>query len=161
MKSMLGIMLVILSSGCITGNIAGSAIFVESGDHVFVHYTGTLDDGTVFDSSEGKDPLEFDAGAGQMIKGFDDAVIGMSIGEEKTVKIASSDAYGAYDSNMIVAVARTQAPEAKIGDILYSSGRPVKVLGVSDDTLTIDFNHHLAGKDLTFKITMADIKKRD
>ena len=75
---------------------------VEVGDYVKVHYTGTLDDGSVFDSSEGREPLEFTAGAGQMIKGFDAAVIGMKIAEVKTVTIPAEDAYGIYDDTMVL-----------------------------------------------------------
>ena len=94
MRLLLSLMLLIFISGCVTN---GDVMTVKNGDHVFVHYTGTLDNGTKFDSSEGREPLEFDVGAGQMIKGFDAAVVGMKVGDEKTVKIKAADAYGEAD----------------------------------------------------------------
>lgn len=155
MKRILSILLVILVSGCITG-YAGDEMAVKKGDHVFVHYTGTLDNGTEFDSS---DKLEFDAGAGQMIKGFDSAVIGMKAGEEKTVRIEAEDAYGTSDSSLIIDVPKQQAPDSKAGDTLYSRGQPVKVVSVGNDSVKIDFNHPLAGEALTFKIKLVRIGK--
>ena len=157
MRRILSILLVILVSGCITGNAGGGEMSVKKGDHVFVHYTGTLDDGVQFDSSEGRDPLEFDVGAGQMIKGFDSAVIGMKAGEEKTVRIEAEDAYGMTDKNLIIDVPKSQVPDAKAGDTLYSRDQPVKVVSVGSDTVKIDFNHPLAGKALTFRIKLVKI----
>lgn len=157
MKRLLGILLVVLVSGCVTGNVGGDEMAVKKGDHVFVHYTGTLDDGTEFDSSEGRSPLEFDAGAGQMIKGFDSAVIGMKAGEEKTVRIEAENAYGTPDRSLVIDVPKQQVPEAKAGDTLYSRGQPVKVVSVGNDSVKIDFNHPLAGKALVFRIKIIRI----
>ncbi len=145
--------LILIASGCI-----GDVVKAENGDHVFVHYTGTLDDGTVFDSS--REPLEFDIGAGQMIAGFDSAVVGMKAGQEKTVKIKAADAYGEINNDLIRDVPKAQAPNANPGDMLYAGGQPVKVVSVGNTTVKIDFNHPFAGKDLTFKITMVKIEKR-
>ncbi|MBI2084423.1 MAG: peptidylprolyl isomerase [Candidatus Aenigmarchaeota archaeon] len=133
---------------------------VEKGDHVYVHYTGKLEDGTVFDSSEGRNPLDFIAGAGQMIKGFDDAVIGMTLGEKKTVMIKPEDAYGMRDPSNIILVPRSQVPDGvKEGDTLYANGQPIKVVKVTNETVTIDTNHFLAGKTLIFDITIVKIEK--
>ncbi|MBI2075776.1 MAG: FKBP-type peptidyl-prolyl cis-trans isomerase [Candidatus Aenigmarchaeota archaeon] len=133
---------------------------VKKGDHVFVNYTGTLENGTKFDSSEGREPLEFDVGAGQMIKGFDAAVVGMKTGEEKTVKIKAADAYGEADPRNVIDVPKSNVPPGvKAGDTLYSQGQPVKVVGVTNNTVKLDANHPLAGKDLTFKIKLVKIGK--
>ncbi|MBI4019274.1 MAG: peptidylprolyl isomerase [Candidatus Aenigmarchaeota archaeon] len=138
---------------------------VEKGDHIFVDYTGTLGDGTVFDSSEGKEPLEFDAGAGQMIKGFDDAVIGMKKGETKSVTIAAKDAYGERSEDNVIGVSLTKIRDAgiidpKVGDVLSMSGQPVKIVSIDGGIVRVDANHPLAGKDLTFKIKVVDIRKK-
>ena len=144
----------------VVGCISGDVVTVKKGDHVSVHYTGTLDNGTIFDSSEGKAPLEFDVGAGQMIKGFDDAVVGMKVGEEKTVKIKAADAYGETDPKNIIDVPKQNVPPTvKVGDTLNAGGQPVKVIRVTNSTVTIDANHPLAGKDLTFKIKLVKIGK--
>ena len=140
---------------------------VESGDYIKVHYTGTLDDGSVFDSSEGRDPLEFTAGAGQMIKGFDAAVIGMKIGEVKTVTLPAEDAYGLYDEELLLVFSKDELPEGmdpKIGDQIPLSGpggrtMTVPVVDVSETTITVDANHRLAGKDLTFEIELVELTK--
>lgn len=156
MKYVLGILLVILAAGC----VSGAEAMVEKGDRVFVHYTGTLEDGTVFDSSEGKTPLEFDAGVGRMISGFDAAVMGMKVGEEKTVRISAKDAYGPYNESLVISVPKSSVPgTAKANDTLYTGGRPVKVVAVGDSAVIIDVNHPLAGKDLTFRIKMVKIEK--
>lgn len=149
-------------AGC-TGQNAGTvnnAMMVESGDHVFVHYTGALDDGSVFDSSEGRDPLEFDVGSGQLIRGFDQAVIGMRENEEKTVTLAPQDAYGYPDPANAVEVLKENIPEgAKAGDTLYAAGQPIRVVEIRNGTVVIDANHPLAGKNLTFKIKVVKIEK--
>ncbi len=137
---------------------------VADGDTVRVHYTGTLADGSQFDSSVGKDPLEFAVGAGQMIAGFDKAVLGMKVGESKTVLIPAADAYGERRDDLAAEIPRVQLPpdtDPKIGDQLQvSTGQGplvVTVTAVTADTVTLDANHFLAGKDLTFEIELVSI----
>ncbi len=156
MKYILSVLLVILVAGC----VSGAEATVKKGDHVFVHYTGTLDNGTVFDSSVGREPLDFDAGAGRMISGFDAAVIGMKVGEEKTVRISAKDAYGEADERNIIEVPIQSVPAGvKPGDTLNDGRQPVKVMNVTNSAVIIDANHPLAGKDLTFRIKMVKIEK--
>ncbi len=138
---------------------------VKQGDTVKVEYTGTFDNGTVFDTSEGKEPLEFVAGTGQMIPGFDNAVIGMKTGQEKEIKLQPSEAYGDYDPQLVQEIPREQVPikeELKQGMVLVvtlPNGRqvPARVKEVTSETITIDSNHPLAGKVLNFKLKVADI----
>ena len=154
-------LLVIGLSGCSEEKV------VEVGDYISVHYTGTLDDGSVFDSSVGRDPLEFTAGAGQMIKGFDAAVIGMKIGETKTVTILAADAYGLHDESLILTFSKDELPEdmdPKVNDqlvVTQSTGRQVRVvvIEVTDDVVVVDANHELAGKNLTFEIELVEITR--
>jgi len=142
-----------------------SAVPAKSGDTVRVDYTGTFDDGEVFDSSVGKDPLEFTIGENQVIPGFEEAVIGMKIGESKTVKIPADDAYGPYHEDMVMVVSRDKLPPGmnpEIGQWLQlgqSGGQTmqVKVIDVSESTVTLDANHPMAGKDLTFEIKLVEI----
>jgi peptidylprolyl isomerase len=137
----------------------------EIGDTVRVHYTGTLDDGTEFDSSIGREPLQFTVGAGQMIPGFEQAVIGMRLGESETVIIPTDQAYGPYHEELVVVVPREQLPpdvEPEVGQQLTMSqpdGQPVPVtvIDVSEGNVTIDANHSLAGEDLTFDIELVEI----
>jgi peptidylprolyl isomerase len=155
-------LLVVSLSGC-------GEKFVQSGDTVKVHYTGTLSDGSVFDSSEGGDPLEFTAGAGQMIKGFDDAVIGMKVGEVKTVTIPADDAYGQHDDNLLIAFSKDELPEGvdpSVGDYIQlqqSNGtvQSYPVVEVTDTVIIVDVNHRLAGKDLTFEIELVDLTRNE
>jgi peptidylprolyl isomerase len=140
---------------------------VENGDSVKVDYTGTLSDGTVFDSSIGKSPLGFTVGAGQMIAGFDKAVVGMKVGQTKKVTIPADEAYGQRNEAMTAVVPKTELPSGmnpKVGDKLQmqtSSGTlVVTVTAVTDTTITIDGNHELAGKDLTFEITLVELTKK-
>ncbi|MBU90039.1 peptidylprolyl isomerase [Candidatus Woesearchaeota archaeon] len=138
---------------------------VKKGDKIKVNYTGTLDDGTVFDTSDGKQPLEFEAGSGQVIKGFDEAVIGMEKGEEKNVKIESKDAYGDYNPQLMKKIPRDQLPqdqEPKPGMMLLikaPNGQqfPVKIAEVTDKEITMDLNPPLAGKNLNFKIKVEEV----
>jgi len=147
--------------------VVDEGMIVEAGDYIKVHYTGTLDDGSVFDSSEGRDPLEFTAGAGQMIAGFDAAVIGMKVGEVKTVTIPAEDAYGFHDEELLLVFSKDELPEGmdpKIGDQIPLSGpggrtMTVPVVDVSETTITVDANHRLAGKDLTFEIELVELTK--
>lgn len=138
---------------------------IKKGDGVKVEYTGTLDDGTVFDSSEkhGK-PLEFEAGAGQLIKGFDDAVIGMKKGEEKTIRIEPNEAYGELREDLVKKVLKEQLPkeqEPKEGMVLIVSlpnGHqiPAVIIEADEKDVTVDLNHPLAGKALNFKIKVVE-----
>ncbi len=138
---------------------------VQNGDTVRVHYRGTLADASEFDSSAGQEPLEFKVGAGQVIPGFDSAVRGMRPGDEKTVKIPSEDAYGNRREEMVLEVGRDQLPpeiNPEVGDQLQvqsGDGRPVpvRVAEVNDASVILDANHPLAGEDLTFAITLAEV----
>jgi peptidylprolyl isomerase len=134
----------------------------QAGDTVQVHYTGTLSDGTIFDSSEGRDPLQFTLGAGQVIPGFEKAVEGMKIGERKTVTIPADEAYGQRSERAMLQVPREQLPEEiepQVGLQLVmqrSDGQqiPVVVSEVTETYVVIDANHPLAGHDLTFEIEL-------
>jgi FKBP-type peptidyl-prolyl cis-trans isomerase 2 len=138
---------------------------VKAGDTVSIHYKGTLDDGSVFDSSEGRDPLQFTVGSGQIIPGLDKALPGMAVGDEKTVNVVSAEAYGAKDPNATQPVPRDQFPPdipLEIGTQLQvqtPNGQmmTVSIVEVDDDNVTLDANHPLAGKDLTFAITLVAI----
>lgn len=134
------------------------------GDTVHIHYTGRLADGTVFDSSQGRDPLEFVLGSGQVIPGFDEAVTGMAVGEEKTVTIVASDAYGDRREDLVIPVSRSELPEGvdpQVGQRLQMSapdGQTFQVSVVEADAakVVLDANHPLAGKDLTFDIQLVE-----
>ncbi len=137
----------------------------KPGDTVQIHYTGTLDDGSQFDSSVGREPLEFTLGSGQVIPGFDSAVMGLSEGEGRTVRIEPEDAYGEVDDRLIQQIARNQLPghiEVEKG-LQLQAGRPgghpmiVTVVDFDDDTVTLDGNHELAGKALNFSVELVKI----
>ncbi|MFA6268543.1 MAG: peptidylprolyl isomerase [archaeon] len=134
---------------------------VKVGDHVAVNYVGKLKDGTIFDSSVGRSPLEFDVGAGQMIKGFDSGVVGMKVGEIKTIEIAPSEAYGEYAPQKVITVDKNQFPQfdqLQVGmQVSASNGLTGKVTSKNDTSAVIDFNHELAGKTLVFEITLVSI----
>ncbi len=135
---------------------------VKTGDTVAIHYTGTLDDGTTFDSSQGRDPLEFVVGSGQVIAGLDEVLPGMVVGDKKTVEIACDQAYGPVNPDMRQDVPREGIPEDIPLDpgtrlqMQASDGRaiPVTVVAADEATVTLDANHPLAGKDLTFAIEL-------
>jgi peptidylprolyl isomerase len=137
----------------------------KQGDTVKVHYTGRLDDGTVFDSSSDRDPLEFTIGTGAIIPGFEQAVIGMAPGESKTETIPTDQAYGPYIEEMVLTVDRQQMPmevEPEIGQQLqlqHPTGEviPVVITEVSSSTVTLDANHPLAGESLIFEIQLVEI----
>ncbi|MCG6883019.1 MAG: peptidylprolyl isomerase [Silicimonas sp.] len=137
----------------------------KAGDTVKIHYTGTLADGSKFDSSEGRDPLEFTLGSGQVIPGFDKAVTGMTVGEAQTVEIPSEDAYGPHDPNGRQSFPRDKVPDdipLDIGTRLQLSGpqgQPimVTVAEVTESEVILDANHPLAGQDLTFEIELVEI----
>lgn len=140
---------------------------VKSGDTVRIHYKGTLADGAVFDSSEGREPLEFTVGAGQIISGLDKALPGMNEGDAKSVTVPAAEAYGPVDPAAKHSVPREKIPAdipLEIGTQLQvqtSSGQvmPVKVEEVGDETVVLDANHPLAGKDLTFDIEVISVSK--
>lgn len=137
----------------------------KNGDTVRMNYTGTLQDGTTFDSSEGRDPLEFVVGSGQIIPGLDAAIPGMAVGDTKTVQVPSDQAYGAVNESASQAVPRSQIPDnipLDVGTQLQMQtpqGQVVQVTvtEVNDDEVTLDANHPLAGKDLTFAIEITGI----
>lgn len=137
----------------------------KQGDTVRVHYTGRVEDGTVFDSSAGKAMLEFTVGKGQLIPGFEKAVAGLSPGESVTVDIPAAEAYGLRRPEMVVEFDRSQLPDKlkiKIGQRLQmrqkgGQARVVKVIALSETKVTVDANHELAGKDLTFDIELVEI----
>ena len=151
---------VMLATGC------SGMVKAESGDTVKVHYTGTLEDGTVFDTSVEREPLEFTLGQGQLIPGFEQAVIGMKIGDLETINIPADQAYGPYRDDLILVIERDQLPEdldPEVGQQLQltqADGEVVRVMvsDVSEATVTIDANHPLAGKDLTFEIELIEIQ---
>ncbi len=127
----------------------------NDGDAVSVHYTGTLDDGSQFDSSAGRDPLEFVVGSGQVISGFDQAVRGLTIGESRTVRMEPADAYGERRDDMIITVPAEQAPPGiKVGDQVSAGNMPAEIIAVDADSVTIDANHRLAGQALTFDVEL-------
>lgn len=138
----------------------------NEGKRVRAHYTGTYDDGTVFDSSVARgEPLEFVCMAGQMIPGFDAAVNEMVVGETKTVHIPAAEAYGERDEALVQQIPTSNIPEADklpVGQTIYLQGPggqpiPAKVEAVTDEFVTFDMNHEMAGKDLNFEITLVEI----
>lgn len=137
----------------------------KHGDTVKVHYTGKLEDGTVFDTSIDRDPLQFTIGKGQMIPGFEQAVLGMNPGESKTIRIPTDEAYGTRREEMVMVVDRNQLPadlNPEVGQQLQNrqpDGQTivVTVTEVSESSVTVDANHPLAGKDLTFDIQLVEV----
>lgn len=137
----------------------------KKGDSVKVHYTGKLVNGEKFDSSEGREPLEFTVGAGQMIKGFDAAIPGMNIGDKKTINIPAAEAYGEKDPDAIIQFPKENIPEdmkLEPGMQLELSNQqgqpvPVVVVEVKDDVIVLDANHFLAGQELVFDIELVEI----
>lgn len=138
---------------------------VKQGQHVKVHYVGTYDDGSEFDSSTGGAPLEFTLGQSQVIPGFEKAIEGMRVGEEKQVRIEAVDAYGDYDEDQLATVDRTMLPEGmelEVGLQLKAEteeGIPlvVTIAGVDGDQITLDGNHPMAGKVLNFSLQLVEI----
>lgn len=137
----------------------------QQGDTVKVHYTGTLTDGTVFDSSQSRDPLQFTVGSGEVISGFNDGVQGMEVGESRTVTVAAGQAYGPHQDELLVELERQQVPsdiDLEMGQqlqIVREDGQTfvVRVTDLSEDSVTLDANHPLAGQDLTFEIQLIEI----
>jgi peptidylprolyl isomerase len=138
---------------------------VKKGDTVRVHYTGKLEDGKEFDSSLKRQPLQFEVGAGSVIKGFEDAVVGLKQGEKKSVTIPPEEAYGSYDENLLVEMPKTSLPEGvnpEVGtrlQIVNQQGQalPVVVTEILDGSIKLDANHPLAGKTLLFDIEVVEI----
>lgn len=138
---------------------------VKTGDTVRIHYTGTLQDGTTFDSSEGRDPLEFQVGSGQIIPGLDVAMPGMAVGEKKTVEVPCDQAYGPVNPEMRQAVPREGIPAEiplEVGTQLQMQTpegqvMPVTVVDVAEAEVTLDANHPLAGQDLRFDIELVEV----
>ena len=132
----------------------------QKGDTVQVHYTGRLVDGQVFDSSDGGEPLEFEVGAGQVIKGFDDGVEGMNVGDKKQIEIEAEDAYGERIENLVQTVAREglnldTEPQTGMNLVMQlpdGNQIPVAVTEVTEDSITLDANHPLAGQKLIFEV---------
>lgn len=137
---------------------------IENGKIVYVHYTGRLDTGEIFDSSEGKDPLTFQIGSGQIIPGFENSLLDKNIGDEFTIQIPSDDAYGPIREDLFLKVDKEKMPgEVEVGQTLQAqadNGQEINVLikEVNEDHVIIDGNHPLAGKNLDFTISVIDIK---
>ena len=172
----IAMILVLVSSGCVGDSRDGGdsdlnindgnddSMSIKEGDTVKVSYEGKLEDGTVFDSTEkhGGDPLEFVAGAGQMISGFDKAVLGMKKGEEKVIRLEPSEAYGEHNPQLVQTLPKANVPEdTKVGDVvgmMLPNGQqmPAKVIRVTEQNITVDLNPELAGKVLIFAIKVVD-----
>lgn len=130
------------------------------GDQVSVHYKGSLDDGKVFDSSEGRDPLTFVIGSGQVIAGFDAAARQLEIGKSMTVRMEAADAYGEKNTDLIfeVPVEFSEVGDLKVGDkVELANGAPAAVISVTRESITVDANHPMSGQALTFEITLVSI----
>lgn len=138
---------------------------VKQGDNVKVHYTGKLDDGTVFDTSRDREPLEFTVGEGRVIPGFESAVEGMEVGEEKTAEVPAEDAYGPRRDDLLIPFPMEQVPEhldLEVGQHLQmqdGEGQTMvaQVTELRDEEVILDANHPLAGKDLTFDIELVEV----
>jgi peptidylprolyl isomerase len=164
---------ILLTTSCSKGTTTKTTETVEaysiakSGDIVKVEYTGKLSDGTVFDSSVGKDPLEFTLGNNQVIVGFEKAVTGMKVGESKTVTIPAAEAYGQYRSDLVFTMDRSEFPtdpEPKVGMQFQGTNQAGTILytiiEVNETTVKVDGNLALAGKDLTFEIKLLEIESK-
>lgn len=136
-------------------------LVAQDGDTVALHYRGTLDDGSEFDSSAGRAPLSFEVGAGAVISGFDDAVKGMAVGEKKTFRLEPDDAYGQPRQDYIITVEAANAPPGlSIGDQVSLGNAPATVVSIAENgDVTVDANHPLAGKALTFEIEVVEITR--
>lgn len=165
MKSLLKKLLVLSIFVSVTLPVFASAKIADDGKTVEVHYTGKLADGRIFDSSAQREPLEFTLGNGQMLKDFEQAIIGMKRKEEKTIRIPASAAYGEVDEEKIFKVSRDKMPadvDIKVGTTLNmrsAKGRYlVRIIDVIGDDIWVDANHVLAGKDLIFDIKLVSVK---
>jgi peptidylprolyl isomerase len=152
------VILVLTSLILVTG--CGGPAVAKSGDTVRVHYTGTLADGTEFDTSTGGEPMEFTLGEGNLIAGFEQAVTGMKVGETKKITIPADQAYGQRSDELIVEIGRDKLPpdiDPEVGMQLQTSQGVLTIIEVTETTLKIDANHPLAGQDLTFVIELVEI----
>ncbi len=139
---------------------------VKKGDTIKVHYHGKLVDGTTFDSSEGREPLEFVVGCGMVIPGFDDGVTGMAVGDKKTVQIPADEAYGPKQEDMIMEFPKEKFPAEMVPEVgmqlNMNNGQgqsfPVVIVEVLDEVVVLDANHPLAGQDLIFDLELIEIK---
>jgi peptidylprolyl isomerase len=139
---------------------------IEAGKTVKVHYKGTLEDGTVFDSSEGRDPIEFEIGGGSVIPGFEAAVAEMAVDETKSVTIPCAEAYGDVNDDMVGQVPLSNLPDEiqpEVGMVLSMQSPegelPVRIIGLDEEFMTLDANHPLAGQDLTFELTLVAVSE--
>jgi peptidylprolyl isomerase len=138
---------------------------VENGKYVSVEYTGKLGNGEVFDSSEGRQPLEVHMGAGEMINGFESQLLGMSVNDKKVFTLSPEDAYGQKNPDMMKSIPRSEVPpkmDVQIGmviGLMTQQGEriPARIVKLDDETLTLDLNHPLAGESLTFEIEVVGI----
>ncbi|UUX92417.1 FKBP-type peptidyl-prolyl cis-trans isomerase [Methanoplanus endosymbiosus] len=168
----------VLVSGCTGADQAGngqlsvsdgktSQVAAQAGDKVSVYYKGTLDDGEIFDQSKEGIPLVFVLGSGRMIEGFDAAVFGMKPGESKTVTLTPDIAYGEYNEGLLFPANRSSFPEGEepeVGQQFYISDNsgmqyPVTIVDITEDEIILDANHHLAGENLTFEITLESVER--
>ncbi|MFN6944964.1 MAG: peptidylprolyl isomerase [Cytophagaceae bacterium] len=137
----------------------------KKGDTVKVHYTGKLKDGNVFDSSANREPLQFTLGEGKVIPGFEDAVLGMNVGDKETVEIPSEQAYGEKREDMVISVPLTEVPQdikPEVGmqlSVQQQDGQqvPVMITAVTEEEVKLDANHPLAGEDLIFDIELVGV----
>lgn len=151
----------------VSTTVTGGDNVAKAGDTVKIHYTGTLSDGTQFDSSVGRSPLEFTLGSGQVIQGFDDGVTGMKVGEKKTITIPAAQAYGEYRNDLVFDIDAAQLPATitpAVGMQLTMTQNDgtviaVKIKAINGSAITLDANHELAGKDLTFALELVEIVK--
>lgn len=164
-----------LLTGCVLAMVLATVMgcsdnspVAEAGDRVKVHYTGTLENGEKFDSSRDRDePLAFTVGAGEMISGFDKGIRGMKVGETKQLRLPPEEAYGPLNPQATMTIERKQlgaiAEKVKLGDklVMQTNQGPkrVRVTQVTDDTVTLDANHELAGKTLLFDVELVELTK--
>ena len=141
----------------------GEEPVATDGDQVTVHYTGTLDDGTEFDSSREREPLPFTLGQQAVIPGFENAVRGISVGDSITVRIEPAEAYGERRDDLIIEVPAQAAPEGfSVGDrVQLANGLPAVIIAMTDEIITLDANHQLAGQALTFAIELVTLEKAE
>jgi FKBP-type peptidyl-prolyl cis-trans isomerase 2 len=140
----------------------------QNGDKVKVHYHGKLRSGETFDSSQGREPLEFTLGSGQVIKGFDDGVTGMKVGDKKTVEIPVADAYGEKNEEMLIEFPKNQFPPELNPEpgmqLMMNNGQgqqfPVNIVEVKEESVVLDANHPLAGQDLIFDLELVEIEPK-